>query len=259
MKIKKLEDYLFKLLHFDKLLNPEKIDPFMTNGLMVKGKEEITRLGFGVSASLVLFEKAAAGKCDGIIVHHSFNLPPSNRYDQIFQKRLSFLISRQISLFGYHFLLDAHPQIGNNAQILKAIGAKPEAPYLFHGDPWGFSGSFSREESLQKIIEKIKPFLSPQSIFYDYGPEMIRKVAAVSGKGAPGPGDMQRLMDNNIDLYITGEAHEWNRELFREANINFIAGGHYHTEMFGLKALMAKIQKDLPELSLVFLDVPNKV
>lgn len=259
MNIKKIEVYLYNLLHFDKLLDMSKIDPFMTNGLMVKGNEKISRIGFGVSASISLFEKAASEKCDALIVHHSFNLPPYNRFDKIFQDRLSCLFSHQISLFGYHFLLDAHPQVGNNVEILKAIGAKVEAPYLFQGSPWGYTGSFVREESLPKIIGKLKPYLSPRSVYYDFGPKMIRKAVAVSGKGAPGPSDMQALSDNNIDLYITGEVHEWNRELFREAPINLIGGGHYHSEMFGLKALMAKIQKDLPEIATVFLDLENEV
>ena len=242
MKLKKLEVYLFNLLTFDKFLNPEKIDPYMTNGLMVRGSEEISRIGFGVSASLALFENAAAEKCDTVIVHHSFNLPPYNRFDKIFQDRLAYLISHRFSLFGYHFLLDAHPQIGNNVEILKAAGAKAETPYLFQGSPWGYSASFSKEEPLEKIINKLKPFLSPRTVLYDFGPS-----------------EMQNLTEENIDLYITGEVHEWNRELFREAGINLIAGGHYHTEMFGIKALMQKVQQDLPELSAVFLDLENEV
>ncbi|KKS46075.1 Nif3-like dinuclear metal center hexameric protein [Candidatus Gottesmanbacteria bacterium RIFCSPLOWO2_02_FULL_42_29] len=259
MKLKKLEVYLFNLLTFDKFLNPEKIDPYMTNGLMVRGSEEISRIGFGVSASLALFENAAAEKCDTVIVHHSFNLPPYNRFDKIFQDRLAYLISHRFSLFGYHFLLDAHPQIGNNVEILKAAGAKAETPYLFQGSPWGYSASFSKEEPLEKIINKLKPFLSPRTVLYDFGPKMIKKAVAVSGKGAPRASEMQNLTEENIDLYITGEVHEWNRELFREAGINLIAGGHYHTEMFGIKALMQKVQQDLPELSAVFLDLENEV
>ena len=109
MKLKKLEVYLYNLLTFDKFLNPAKIDPFMTNGLMVRASAEVSRIGFGVSASLALFEKGASEKCEAIIVHHSFNLPPYNRFDRIFQDRLAYLISHRFSLFGYHFLLDAHP------------------------------------------------------------------------------------------------------------------------------------------------------
>ena len=87
----------------------------------------------------------------------------------------------------------------------------------------------------------------------------MKKIVAVSGKGAPHPSDMTYLINENIDLFITGEVHEWNRELFRETGINFIAGGHYHTEMFGIKALMAKVKKDLPQITSVWLELDNEI
>ena len=120
--LNQLHTYLDEYLMFDKKLDIEKIDPHMTNGLMVKGKEEIKKIGFGVSASLSFFERAKEHFYDALIVHHSFNFPPSNRFDRIYQERISYLIKNNTSLFGYHFLLDAHPEIGNNVEILKKIG-----------------------------------------------------------------------------------------------------------------------------------------
>ncbi len=250
-----LEDYLY----FDKKLDLAKIDPYMTNGFMVKGKEEISKIGFGVSASISLFEKAKAEKCDALIVHHSFNLPPFNRHDEIFQNRFGYLVKNEISLFGYHFLLDAHPVVGNNVEILKTIGAKPTKPFLHHDNPWGWVGELEEAEELNNIENKIKVFLSKRSIIYPFGNNKIKKIVAVSGKGAPIAGAMQELTDLGIDLYITGEVHEWNRELFREAKINFIAGGHYNTEEFGVKALMEKVKEKFSEVSVEWLEVYNEV
>lgn len=87
-----LQKFLDNYLHFDKTLDISKIDPYMTNGLMVKGKEKVKNIGFGVSASIALFEKAIKADCDAVIVHHSFNLPSHNRYDRIFQNRIGYLI-----------------------------------------------------------------------------------------------------------------------------------------------------------------------
>lgn len=258
MTLTDLNTYLTKLMNFEKF-DLTKIDPYMTNGLMVKGHDSISKIGFGVSASLALFEKAQKEKCDAIIVHHSFNLPASNRYDRIFQNRFSFLAKNEISLFGYHFLLDAHPTVGNNVSILNTVGAKAGKPFLHHGDPWGYSGSFTSPAALSEIKKKLNPFCSPQSVYYDFGPATIKRVVAISGKGAPVASVMTDLIEEKIDLYITGEVHEWNRELFREAGINFIAGGHYHTEMFGIKSLMERVKQDLPQISTVFLDHPNEV
>lgn len=254
-----LQEYLDDYLYFDKKLDIAKIEQHMADGLMVKGREKVGKIGFGVSASLSLFEKAKETKCDAIIVHHAFNLPPYNRYDQIFQSRIGFLLKNEISLFGYHFLLDAHPEVGNNMQILKVLGAKPVKQFFHHGNPWGWVGELENVEELSSIENKLKPFISKRSIFYSFGNNEIKRVVAISGKGAPIASAMQELIEEKIDLYITGEVHEWNRELFREAQINFIAGGHYATEVFGVKALMEKVEEKFPKLSIEWLEVYNDV
>lgn len=259
INLSQLQEYLNNYLYFDKKMVLERIDPYMTNGMMVKGNEEVEKIGFGVSASLSLFQKAKEAKCDAIIVHHSFNLPPFNRYDAVFQNRVGFLIKNEISLFGYHFLLDVHPEVGNNAEILKTIGAKPAKPFINHGSPWGWIGEFDNGEELSVIEKLLNHYISNRSIMYPFGPQIIKRVVAISGKGAPIASSMQELIDEKIDLYITGEVHEWNRELFKEAKINFIAGGHYATEVFGVKALMKKVQEKFPDVPVEWLEVYNEV
>lgn len=251
--------YLDGYLCFDEKMNPAIIDPYMANGMLIAGREAIKTVGFGVSASISLFDKANKEHCDAIIVHHSFNLPPVNRYDKIFQQRMGYLMKNDISLFGYHFLLDAHPEIGNNTEILRVIGTSPVRPYFFHRVPWGWIGSFKSPVTFEEITEKLKNRLSPRTIMYPYGKKSVQNVVALSGKGAPTSGEMQQLIDQNIDLYITGEIHEWNRELFREARINCIAGGHYHTEVFGISALMNKIKQKYPDVTVKWLDIENEV
>src|SRR3989338_10612307 len=106
IKLTELQQYLDNFLNFDRKLDITRIDHHMTNGLMVKGRSEVKKIGFGVSASMSLFEKSLNAKCDVVIVHHSFNLPSHNRYDELFQNRIGFLVKNEISLFGFHFLLD---------------------------------------------------------------------------------------------------------------------------------------------------------
>ncbi|MBI4067673.1 Nif3-like dinuclear metal center hexameric protein [Candidatus Gottesmanbacteria bacterium] len=254
-----LQTYLDDFILYDKNLHLEKIDPHMANGLMVRGNEEVVKIGFGVSASISLFEKAKMERCNVIIVHHAFNYPPYNRFDEIFQGRISYLLQNEISLFGYHFLLDAHPEVGNNVQIIKNLGAKPTKPYLHRGNPWGWVGEYEKSIDFSEVLRFLKPFMSKESTIYDLGPKKVKRIVAVSGKGAPFPSDMQELMDEKIDLFVTGEVHEWNRELCREADINFIAGGHYATEKFGIQALMAKIQNHFKNVEVRWLELENEV
>ena len=85
----------------------------------------------------------------------------------------------------------------------------------------------------------------------------IQRFVALRGKGAPGRADVEGLIRDQVDLYITGEAHEWNRELFREAGISFIAGGHYNTEKLGVLAL-GEVIRDRFDLEVEFIDLPNE-
>ena len=254
-----LKDFLDSYLYFDKKIKTSVFDPYMSNGLMLEGKDSVKKIGFGVSASISLFEKAKMSKCDALIVHHSFNYPVTNKNDIIFQKRYSYLVKNNISLFGYHFFLDAHPEVGNNVQILKQIDVKPLKPYLFHGNSWGWIGELDKGRDFDLIYEKCKSFFSKRTIIYNFGPKKIKRIVVVSGGGAPSSHAMQELIDEGIDLYITGEAHEWNRELFRESKINFIAGGHYATEVFGVKALMERVKRSFKNIETEWIDLINEV
>lgn len=253
----KLNSTLTDIMLYDKNLNLTQIDTHMPNGLQVKGSEKIEKVGFGVSASLELFKLALKKGCQALTVHHGINLPPSHCHDTLYQNRMSFLTDNKISLFGYHFLLDSHPEIGHNAEIIKAVGGIPTKPYFSQGVPWGFEGKLEGI-SLEKIVQTLQPRLSPKTMVYEFGPKIIKKIAVVSGSGAPYSGDMQYLIDNRIDLYITGENSEWIRELFRESKINFIAGGHYYTERFGLLAL-EKSLKDKLKIETEFIELENEI
>ena len=68
----------------------------------------------------------------------------------------------------------------------------------------------------------------------------------------PGPGDV------GIVSVGSGQPHEWNWELFREAGISFFAGGHYNTEKLGVLALGEVIRGGF-DMEVEFIDLPNEV
>ncbi len=231
-------------------------DSYMPNGLQVRGREEVKLLATGVSASLRLFEEAVARKADALLVHHGMNMPPGQLLDTIFTQRLRFLFQHELSLIGYHYLLDSHPEVGHNALIIKGLGASPTVPYGEGG--WGWYGEFETPVALDHLEAECQRMFGQLRASYLFGPAEVRRVVAVSGKGAPLPADMEGLIRDKVDLYITGEPHEWNRELFREANISFIAGGHYNTEKLGVLAL-GDVIRDRFEAEVEFIDLPNEV
>lgn len=242
------------------LLITDELKPFLDkdilhNGLQTRGSGDVTRVGFAVSASLAVFELAQQEQCDALVTHHGV-LSPSQLLDRITYGRLEYLIKNDIALWSAHFVGDAHPTLGNNAQILDVLGVTDRESYAEKdGVPWGILGRAAQPLTFDAILEAYKPYFSPATIAYDFGSQDISTIVSVSGGGAPK--DMDRLVDAGVDLYITGEVHEWNREQFREVGIHLIGGGHYHTEMFGVKAIQKEV--DSWELETTWLDLQNDV
>jgi dinuclear metal center YbgI/SA1388 family protein len=231
-------------------------DPHMANGLQVRGREEIKLLATGVSASMGLFEQAVARGADALLVHHGLNLPPTQLLDTIFTNRLRFLLEHDLSLIAYHYLLDSHPEVGHNVLIIKGLGARPTTPYGEGG--WGWYGEFDTPVALDRVLGECERLFGQVRASYPFGPAQVRRLVALGGEGAPGHAEMEGLIRDQVDLYVTGEPHEWNRELFREAGISFFAGGHYHTEKLGVLALGDVIRERF-DVEVEFIDLPNEV
>ncbi len=240
IKLDDLRTYLFDLL--------AEVHPSIdnqANGLQVPGRPDIRRIGFGVSASLDLFKMAHGKGCDVLIVHHGVPPPPGSHFDDVFLGRLKFLLDREISLFGYHFLLDSNPEIGHAALIIKALGGRVTKQCY---DGWGWHGVLAEPMHMDDIVKATMKLFERDVTAYPVGPSPLTKVAVVSGGGAPKGEMIRELMEDGVELYITGEPREDTREVMREARINFIGGGHYCTERLGVKAVMAKVQEkfDIP-------------
>jgi dinuclear metal center YbgI/SA1388 family protein len=231
-------------------------DPHMANGLQVRGREEVKLLATGISASQRLFEEAVDRNADALLVHHGLTLPAGLLLDTIFTQRLRFLLEHDLSLIAYHYLLDSHPEVGHNVQIIKRLGAQPTEPYGEGG--WGWYGEFETPVAQDHLLEECQRLFGQVRASYPFGPSEVRRIVAVSGKGAPNPGDMEGLIREKVDLYVTGEPHEWNRELFREAGISFFAGGHYNTEKLGVLAL-GEVIRGRFDVEVEFIDLPNEI
>lgn len=233
-----------------------RIDPHMANGMQVRGRDQVRTIVTGVSASVRFFEEAVGLGADALVVHHSLNMPAGIHFDHLFSRRLRFLFEHGLSLIGYHYLLDSHPDVGNNVQIIKQLGAQPTERYT--SDGWGWVGEFDAPADRDVLLARSAEVFGQVGVHYPFGSDQVNRMVALSGSGAPRAAELEWLIRRRVDLLVTGEPREYCREMFREAAISLVAAGHYATERLGILALTDVLRREL-DVEVRFLDLPNQV
>lgn len=246
------------LAAIDELLAPERFEDYCVNGLQVPGALEVTKLASGVSAHAELFERAAAEGADLLLVHHGlFWGPGVASVDDVLRRRLQLLFDANIALAAYHLPLDAHPELGNNALLARALDARDPVPFALHrGVPIGTLARLPGAGlTTAELTERVTDACGRAPLLIDAGPERVRSLAIVSGAGAD---HLQEAAAAGADALLTGEAEERSMALARECGVHLIAAGHHATETLGIHALgeHVAVRFGLPH---VFLDVRNPV
>lgn len=231
------------------------------NGVQIHGAEELTKVALGTSCNLDFLQEAVKSGAQFCIFHHGLHLNPkyiyNARLDRAQQTQLRFVFQNNLTVAGYHYALDAHGEIGNNATIIRELGAKRlDDPYMMEG--WGWVAEFEKAQNVEKLAEKCSDIFN-HDIFAVYaGPKQVKRIGVVSGGGKP-VGDMiHEIQDKGIELHITGEIAESGPAIAKEVGFNYFAGGHYATEVFGVQELGKKLKEEYKDrLEVEFIDIPN--
>ena len=242
----------------DRLLEPDRFDDYGPNGLQFPGREQVETLVTGVSASVELFDAALEEEADAVLVHHGlFWGSGPGPVDVALKRRLTPLFSRDVSLIAYHLPLDAHPEVGNNALLARAIGAQDAGPFgVHHGVEIGRRARFADDPpDAPELRRRVERATGREPLHFDAGPRLVREVAIVSGAGAS---HLPEAIAAGVDAFITGEPAERVMHEAREGAIHFLAAGHYATETFGVRELGDRLAERF-DVRHVFLDVPNPV
>jgi len=246
------------IAELDTLLEPARFEDYCPNGLQVPGAEQVATVATGVSAQLELFERAAAASADLLVVHHGlfWNSSP-RRLDTALKRRLMVLFDANIALAAYHLPLDAHPQLGNNALLARALDAHELDPFAQHrGEPIGFLARLPGEGMpAGELFARVAELTAREPLVFEAGPARVQRVAIVSGAGADFLADAAAA---GADALITGEPAERVMAQAREASVHFIAAGHYATETLGVKRLGEHLAQRFG-VRHTFIDVPNPV
>ena len=239
----------------DAELQPARFKDYGPNGLQVEGRREVRKLVSGVTASRALIDAAIAAGADAIFVHHGlFWRGQSGTVTGWMKERLKRLLAHDVSLLAYHLPLDAHPTLGNNAQLGLRLGL--EATGRFGEQDLGFIGrrldgeAFADADVLTWQLEHV---LNRSVIRVGQAREAIKKVAWCTG-GAQGY--FEAAIAAGAQAFITGEISEPQAHLARECGVVFFACGHHATERYGAPALAAHVAGQLG-IAHEFIDIDN--
>lgn len=240
-------------------LMPERFKDYCPNGLQVEGAPQVRSLVSGVTASLALIEAAAAHGADTLLVHHGlFWRGQDGTLTGWMRARVGLLIKHNLNLLAYHLPLDAHPEMGNNAQLALKLGFQTQSN--FGEQNLGHMGVFSETQSSQKectardFAVNVERVLEKAPVLIDPNPsKVLRRVAWCTG-GAQSW--FEEAIKAGADIFVTGEISEPQAHLARESGVAYLACGHHATERYGVQALGEALARDMGVLH-KYIEVDN--
>lgn len=236
----------------DRLLETARFNDYCPNGLQVEGGRPVRLLVTGVTASRAFIEVAVARGADALLVHHGyFWKGEDSRVTGMKRDRLRLLLLNDVSLLAYHLPLDAHPELGNNAQLARRLGFRVEGP--LREDGLGLVGSLPEALDARALAERLESSLGRSPLRVEGGPALIQRLGWCTGAAQ---GFIEQAVALGLDAYISGEISEQTAHVAREAGIHYFAAGHHATERDGARAVGAHLA-DVFGLRHEFIDVDN--
>ena len=168
------------------------------------------------------------------------------------------LLQHNINLFAYHLPLDAHPELGNNAQLGQVLGraSRDGAAGRFGDQSLGWIGgavdgrSFASAQLLAQHVEQV---LNRPVTLVEPARRAIKNIAWCTG----GAQDyFEAAIAAGADAFITGEISEPQAHYARESGVAYLACGHHASERYGAPAVAGHIALQLG-VEHVFIDIDN--
>ncbi|MBN8283112.1 Nif3-like dinuclear metal center hexameric protein [Zoogloea sp.] len=240
--------------YLDNLLEVGRFRDYSPNGLQVEGRAEIRRIVCGVTASQALLDAALARDADAVLVHHGYFWRGEDAcVTGLRRKRLGTLLGSDINLFAYHLPLDAHPKLGNNAQLGRLMGWTPEGH--FGEQEIGWIGQLAQPTPAELLVRQLAARLGREPLLLGEPARVVKRIAWCTG-GAQSY--FEQAIACGVDCFVSGEASEQTTHLARESGVAYLAVGHHASERYGVQALGAHLAERWG-LEVDFVDVDNPV
>jgi len=240
--------------YLDQYLDIPNIKDYGPQGLQIEGRAEVRRIVGLVDAHQPCVEAALAHRADLMLVHHGifWGLPKLLRgsYGQLVRT----FMQNNLNLYAAHLALDAHPEVGNNAELARRLGlAVIDWWANVNGKKIAVLAQAPEAVRLDELVQRFEQTVGPVKLVLAHGPQSIQRVGILSGFGAR---EIEEAAALGCDLFITGETSHAQYYDALNAGINVLYGGHYTTEIVGVQALGRHLQAKFG-LEFEFIDLPT--
>jgi len=222
------------------------------NGLQVENAGEVTRVAAAVDASEAAIREAVGRGCDLLLVHHGLFWDGHQPLTGRRYRKVKRLMDAGVAVYSAHIPLDLHPEVGNNVVLARELGIRIEGRFGdYEGVELGVWGELElKREALAARLDEV---LGVRVKIMPGGPEVVRRVGVITGQGGSMIG---AAIAAGLDAYITGEGAHHTYFDAMEGGINVFYGGHYATEVWGVRALAAHLEERFG-LPWEFIDLPT--
>jgi dinuclear metal center YbgI/SA1388 family protein len=241
--------------YLDDYLRVKEIGDSSQNGLQVEGPQGVTKVAFAVDGCQAVFDQAVAVGAQLLVVHHGlFWSEPLRLVGALFRK-VRTLMDGGCGLYAAHLPLDLHPEIGNNAELVRLLGLKDARAFgEYHGVEIGIGGVLDPPLALDVLVERLTQATGePPVRVLPHGPEKASWVGCISGGAAS---MMVQVAEAGCDTFVTGETSHADFYSAEDYGLNVIYGGHYATETLGVQALARHLAARFG-LAVEFIDLPT--
>ncbi len=242
--------------YLDNYLRINEISDYGPQGLQIEGKDQVSRIIGLVDAHQPCVEAAVERGADLMLVHHGIFWGPAQRIAGSFAKLVRTYMQADLNLYAAHLPLDAHPEVGNNAELARRLGLEVVDWWAnIKGTPLAALTTAPTGTTLDGLLNRFEERVGPVQVVQRHGPSQVQKVGILSGGGA---GNVHEAAALGCDTYITGETSHANFYDALNADINVIYAGHYNSETVGVQALGQHLVEKFG-LEFEFIDLPTNM
>ena len=207
-------------------------DPNALNGLQLEARPVVTHIACAVDAGEPTIEEACRIGADLLLVHHGLGWGGNRPFTGPHGRKIRRCFEAGLSVYSAHLPLDVHPEYGNNAGIVRALGLTADGAFArYQSIEIGLTAGC--DLSLQDLLMRVQKSVG-ECRLAGRGPARIRRLGVVSGSGGSFASAAARL---GLDALLTGEGPHYTALDAEERGIHLLLAGHYRTETFGVKSL----------------------